>query len=142
MTDHHRPATDIEPAPRYIFPLGPPMAVNVKGLPQDQIHALLDGMETLLGGEFFRDRELLLEVLQDQVAAAANPRAFLYGPYLALVTTRAGAKRITTMNEIGIDSGMTVYAADQVFERFGQITEEDKANHQAVAFPRSPRPRD
>jgi hypothetical protein len=124
MTDPLRHAPEIDSPQRYVFPLGPPMAVNVKGLTLEQIHALMDGMENLLGGSFFRDRELLLDVLQDQVAAAAIPRAFLYGPYLALVTTSAGTKRITTMNEIGNDSGMVVYAADQVFERFAQITGE------------------
>ncbi|MDF8362049.1 MULTISPECIES: hypothetical protein [Achromobacter] len=137
MTDHHRLASESDQARRYIFPLGPPMAVNVKGLPLEQVHALLDGLETLLGGSFFRDRELLLEVLKDQVAAAANPRAFLYGPYVALVTTQAGVKRITSMNEIGTDSGMVVYAADQVIERFAQINDEGAG----VEIPSRSRPR-
>lgn len=89
-----------------------PFVVNVKGMPESQLDELMDGLAETLGAEYFRDKTLTLEVLQDRIAAAQKPRSFLYGPYLKVAVTSKDELRITTADEP--QGGETVYAVDQI----------------------------
>lgn len=89
-----------------------PFAINIRDLPAETVNALLDEVEQVLDGQYFRDRQLFLDVLADQVQAAQQPRNFLYGPYLKVVAKDGGVLRITSGDVV--HGGETVYAYDQI----------------------------
>lgn|SRR3989338_5326011 len=91
-----------------------PCVVNVRNLPREQIDALVDSMVQDLGAKFFRDKELLMAVLDDHFEAARQPRAFLYGPFIKLTRVPSGDLRITACD--AMVGGDACYAIDQLRE--------------------------
>lgn len=89
-----------------------PFLVNARSLSDNNLITLLDRIESSVGAEYFRTRELLLSVLDDRMEAAKQPWSFLSGPYIRVLAKDDNVLRITTAdNVVGGDS---VYAYDQI----------------------------
>lgn len=89
-----------------------PFVVNVDKMPIGAISDLMDGLADKLGARYFREKDLTMEVLDDQIARASQPYKFLYGPYVGVFIKDNGEVRITTSEHV--KGGETVYALDQI----------------------------
>lgn len=88
-----------------------PFVVNVKDMAPDALNDLLDSMTDKLGAQYFRGKDLLMEVLGDQFRDASDPRKFLNGPFVGVFIKDSGEVRISSFDApLG---GTTVYALDQ-----------------------------
>lgn len=99
-----------------------PFSVNIKNLDSAQVNWLMDTMESALDGKYFRTKELLSDVLADQIAETRMPLAWLNGPFLAMKIIKGDVRRITSEQEV--PGGCTVYAFDQIVDFVNELQAE------------------
>ena len=84
-----------------------PLYISTENLTDDECDHLLGLFADRLGATYFRDRALLIDVLNDYREAVQQPLSFLYGPYIGLVVNNKGSLRITATDKI--PEACTVY---------------------------------
>lgn len=91
-----------------------PFCVHIASVLPADVELLLDCLENELGGQYFRTRDLFLQVLGDRQRQASVPPNFLSGPYIRLTPIQNEVLRITSVDTV--PGGDTVYAFDQVMD--------------------------
>ena len=93
-----------------------PCMVNIKALSESETRAFCDQIQEGLGTSYFRDQDLLMQVIEDYRLQAQDPFRFAYGPYLHITPkdhhTDHHTLRLTACQSIV--AGTTVYAQDQL----------------------------
>lgn len=90
-------------------------------LEPETVEHLLNVMSNALNGRFFRDRDLFLEVLDDQLTAVRCPSLHRINAAFIVLTPKGDELRITSTTNLGaiteaIGRGVAVYTPEQFLE--------------------------
>ena len=99
-----------------------PLYISTENLTDDECDCLLDLFADRLGATYFRDRALLIDVLNDYREAVLQPFSFLYGPYIGLVVNNKGSLRITATDKI--PEACTVYTYAMIVSLINRLEDD------------------
>lgn len=91
-----------------------PFLVCVKDLSDNQINDMVDTLHNDFGGEYFRGKDIFMEVLEDYKKEAAIPRNFQYGPFVGLRIDNKGGLSVDLQKEM--HGGYAGYLYEQFLE--------------------------